>query len=263
MGEGDCREAGLALEPVIGTTVDHLGLICREQGRVNSASCARSLDELGRIPPSQAGTSRGVGGPCVAVLSRGSQWQSPFKWVRQLFSSTVMAQREPLLLRTQEGNDMGSPRSLDFTYRLPDCVRCVPLMCSTRCLNVIRRPPGFGRSAFLSTVTDCLDVLSPRPCKELWSGPLSGSCPRFDFNCGQILHIDLGRLTYETDEQLKENTANLLRSAVTRFLDKYQSCIGFSDKERTEVLAQCDPNGLLEDAMASAGLIQMASTDNC
>ncbi|KAI5895595.1 uncharacterized protein SCHCODRAFT_02665915 [Schizophyllum commune H4-8] len=144
---------------------------------------------------------------------------------------------------------MGSPRSLNYMYRLPDWVRCVPLMCSTRCLNVIRRPPGFGRSAFLSTVTDCLDVLSPRPCKELWSGPLSGSCPRFDFNCGQILHIDMGRLTYETDEQLKENTANLLRSAVTRFLDKYQSYIGFSDKERTEVLAQCDPNGSLEDAM--------------
>ena len=37
----DCREAVLALEPVIGTSVDHLALICRGRGRGISASCVR------------------------------------------------------------------------------------------------------------------------------------------------------------------------------------------------------------------------------
>ena len=65
----------------------------------------------------------------------------------------------------------------------------------------------------------------------------------------------MGSLSYETYENLEDNVADLVRGAVTRFLYKYQSYIGFSDKERTEVLAQCDPNGSLEDAMASVGLV--------
>ncbi|KAL1718155.1 hypothetical protein EV715DRAFT_201730 [Schizophyllum commune] len=146
---------------------------------------------------------------------------------------------------------MGPPRSLCHIYHSPDRVRYVPYLCSTKRVNVIRRPPGFGCSAFLSSVADCLDVLSPRPCKDPWSGRLRRSRPYLDLNHGLILHLDLGCLSYETYENLEVNVADLLRSAVTRFLDKYQSYIGFSDKERTEVLAQCDPNGSLEDAMAS------------
>ncbi|KAL1759797.1 hypothetical protein FB107DRAFT_204524 [Schizophyllum commune] len=170
----------------------------------------------------------------------------------------------PFALQHTVASRKGAPYSniLSQVYRLLhhtyDCARFVPHMCTTRRLHVIRRLPGFGRSAFLSTVTDCLDVLSPRPCKEPWSGRLRKSRPCFNFNRGLILHLDMGRLSYETDEELEENVANLLRSAVTRFLDKYQSYIGFSDRERTEVLGQCKPYGLLEYAMASAGLIKPA-----
>ncbi|KAL1759795.1 hypothetical protein FB107DRAFT_204313 [Schizophyllum commune] len=162
-----------------------------------------------------------------------------------------MAQLEALLQRTQDQPGIGSLDTLlDACYPF-DRVRFVPHLCSTKRLHVIRRPPGFGRTTFLSTVIDCLDALSPCPCKDLWPGRVSSSRPCFNFNRGLILHLDLGRLSYETYEDLEENVADLLRSAVTRFIDKYQSYIGFSDEARTEVLAQCDPNGSLEDAMAS------------
>ncbi|KAI5832604.1 hypothetical protein K523DRAFT_234779 [Schizophyllum commune Tattone D] len=146
-------------------------------------------------------------------------------------------------------------RARHLLHQSFDRARYVPLLCSSKRLNVIRRPPGFGRSAFLSTVIDCLDVVSHRRGEE--RRPRNG-CSSFNFNCGLILHLDMGRLSKETYEDLEENVADLLRSAVTHFLDKYQSYIGFSDEERTEVLAQCNPNGSLEDAMASVGLIQKA-----
>ncbi|KAL1707889.1 hypothetical protein EV121DRAFT_174375, partial [Schizophyllum commune] len=126
-------------------------------------------------------------------------------------------------------------------HRIPfDCARYAPLLCRSMRLNIIRRPPHFGRSGFLATVADALDALSPRPRKGPWPNPVTYRRPHFNFNAGVILHLDMGRLTYETYEDLEDQTASLLHNAIVQFMDKYQAYLKITEEERSDVLGE-DP----------------------
>ena len=107
-------------------------------------------------------------------------------------------------------------------------------------LNIIRRPAHFGRSVFLATVADALDALSPHPRKERWpsSVALVRRRPSFNFNLGVIMHLDMGRLIYETYEDLEAQMASLLHNAIVQFMDKYQSYINLMEEQRMEALAE-------------------------
>ena len=59
----------------------------------------------------------------------------------------------------------------------------------------------------------------------------------------------MGRLNFETYEDLEAQIVDLSRSAVIQFLDKYQSYIGYTEEERMEVLAEDDVFGLLHYTM--------------
>ncbi|KAL1733684.1 hypothetical protein EV714DRAFT_204114 [Schizophyllum commune] len=145
----------------------------------------------------------------------------------------------------EEKTDIGSLRArLELCHPF-DRARYVPLLCRASRLSIIRRPPHFGRSVFLLAVADALDVASPYPRKERWPNPIARRRPLFDFNSGVILYLDMGRLSFETYEDLEAQIVDLSRSAVIHFLDKYQSYIGYTEEERMEVLAEEDVFSLL------------------
>ncbi|KAL1659464.1 hypothetical protein GGF50DRAFT_65245, partial [Schizophyllum commune] len=128
-------------------------------------------------------------------------------------------------------------------HRIPfDYARYAPMLCRSMRLNIIRRPPHFGRSVFLATVADALDALSPHPRKERWpsSVALVRRRPSFNFNSGVIMHLDVGRLTYETYEDLEAQMASLLHNAIVQFMDKYQAYLNITEEERLDVLGE-DP----------------------
>ncbi|KAL1692727.1 hypothetical protein GGG16DRAFT_50816 [Schizophyllum commune] len=149
----------------------------------------------------------------------------------------------------EEKTDIGSLRArLELCHPF-DRARYVPLLCRASRLSIIRRPPHFGRSVFLSAVADALDVASPDPRKERWPNPIARRRPLFNFNSGVILYLDMGRLSFETYEDLEAQIVDLSRSSVIQFLDKYRSYIDYTEEERMEVLAEDDVFGLLHYTM--------------
>ncbi|KAL1733683.1 hypothetical protein EV714DRAFT_269643 [Schizophyllum commune] len=151
-----------------------------------------------------------------------------------------MAQPKASLGQTQDRTDVESLRTLSEVCHVLDYARYAPMLCRSMRLNIIRRPPHFGRSVFLETLADALDALSPHPRKEPWPDPVTYRRPHFSFNAGVILHLDMGRLTYETYEDLEAQMDSLLRDAIVQFMDKYQAYLNITEEERLDVLGE-DP----------------------
>ncbi|KAL1759796.1 hypothetical protein FB107DRAFT_270822 [Schizophyllum commune] len=151
-----------------------------------------------------------------------------------------MAQLDAFHGQTQAATDTDRLRALSG-HRIPfDYARYAPMLCRSMRLNIIRRPPHFGRSVFLATVADALDALSPHPCKERWPSSVAPvrRRPQFNFNSGVIMHLDMGRLTYETYEDLEAQMASLLHNAIVQFMDKYQAYLKITEDERLDVLGE-------------------------
>ncbi|KAL1678875.1 hypothetical protein EV122DRAFT_277685 [Schizophyllum commune] len=54
------------------------------------------------------------------------------------------------------------------------------------------------------------------------------------------MHLDMGRLTYETYEDIEAQMASLLHNAIVQFMDKYQAYLKITEEERLDVLGE-DP----------------------
>ncbi|TRM63279.1 hypothetical protein BD626DRAFT_583677 [Schizophyllum amplum] len=136
---------------------------------------------------------------------------------------------------------------------------------------VLRRPPGYGRSVFLSATAELHDVLSSTRCESIWSRRIAegnalnstGRVHPFVPNCDVVLHLDMSCLNVTTSSTLESSITSMLRGAVNRFIDKYRYLLKLTDDEMAFALASDRATQLLLRASARAQSKGYRSTYLC
>ncbi|TRM57402.1 hypothetical protein BD626DRAFT_515144 [Schizophyllum amplum] len=115
-----------------------------------------------------------------------------------------------------------------------------PLSYSSGNLFVIRRPPGYGRSVFLSTMAELHDILSPFAEDKIVYA--SNRAP----HTGVVLHFDMAGIDVANVEAVHRSSRALVRDAVIRTLDKYSTLIKATDMQRRLILRHVEVSWMIE-----------------
>ena len=89
----------------------------------------------------------------------------------------------------------------------------------------MRRPPGYGRSTFLSLVAEMHDVHARDREPNMGKSPYAGFQPhklRFEPHSSAVLLLDMRQLNFSTIEAMKESLERLLQDSTAALTKKYQ-----------------------------------------
>jgi hypothetical protein len=112
----------------------------------------------------------------------------------------------------------------------------------------IIRPPGFGKSLFLSTLESYYDVKQKNDFEQLFGGLYIGQHPTPERNSYAVLKFDFSGIDSFDSERFAESFSQNVRETVCNFLDNYRDYIPNIDHEIQLIKNYSDCNNILQVA---------------